>query len=301
MSEKTNVIFIRHNMQDQDDGDICERLYNENKIAYHYDNIPHEECLEKGKETNVYKAADIFERAKGKLVLAEYTIKKQKHYLFGKVVSSKVENERNEKGCIYKTLKLDIKDFTSENKPKDFPADDFPVYYAVRPPFVTCREYGEGKEYLHNPFFQQIIPAVFDDIEFEIDVHSLHHSMIEQMCEEYLRQNGYDGSDDSKLQYDICKVGKNMEKFDIIGICKNGKIFAQVKADWKNSYVKIFKDDKMEGIKIVFADTENRKIDDVYFISIRYVFNYFKNKNPQMLIDMTGMAEKYQKLIKIAE
>ena len=57
----------------------------------------------------------------------------------------------------------------------------------------------------------------------------------------------------------------------------------------------------MAGIKIVFADTENRKIDDVYFISIQYIFNYFKNKNPQMLIDMTEMAEKYQKLIKIAE
>ena len=302
MCENPHVIFIRHNMQNKNDGNICERLYNENKIAYHYGEITHNEALKMSKTGNAYKTATIFENADGKLVVAEYTLKKQKHYLLGKVISSDVKNESNEHGCIYKTLKLNIKDFSDINKNglKDFPTDDFPVYYAVRPSFITCREYGDK---YHNHFFEQIIPAVYNNTEFEINVHSLHSSMIEQMCEEYLRQNGIDGLDASELQYDICKVGKDMEKYDIVGVNKKGKIFAQVKADWQESYKDIFKDDKMIGTKIVFADIkENKKIGDVYFISIQTVFNYFKDKNKdQMLKDMAGIAEEFRHLIKITK
>lgn len=336
-----NVIFIRHNLNSDNDGDICRILFEHNLIAYHYDDVSHqdfleylenlsenaENCLIKKSEidkmlkSDMCKIARLFEKAckNEELVVAEYTIatpkgKKgkeyHKHYLLGRVKKQEVKNldkngneiQKGHQGEIYKTLELEVKEF---DKQKDFPVNSFPVYYAVRPPFVTYREYGKGKDTCQNPFFEKIIPAIYDNKCFDADVHTLHPSMIEQLCEEYLRLYGYNGKEESQLQYSSCRVGKNMEKHDIVGRAKNNIIiYAQVKADDVSKHHDLYNEMKKEDgkIYIVFADNTEQKepyFDNtelgIKFISIRTVFNYFKH-NRKLLTDMMGLPEKYEKL-----
>lgn len=328
MSE--NVIFIRHKFDDEKEAGLCEKLYKEKKIAYHYIEGKHEECIdEKNKNSteevkkNAYKAAVFFEDAikNKKLVIAEYTFENgKKEYLLGCVVGEKVEDiEYKNSNDFYKTLQL-------EDSLVEFSVEEFPVYLAVRPPYITLCEYGErgSSEEItennddiklrNNPFFVKIIPIIYKhkknilvDEKIEFNVHLLHHSMIEQLCEEYLRLQGYDKSEETQLQYSSCRVGKSMEKYDIVGRARNYvMIYAQVKADWKRNYVNLFKgvefpeEEKVE--MILFADKkgEDKKLENnVKFISIQEVFEYFNNEVGQkMLLDMSGLSKEYQEYLK---
>ena len=332
-----NVIFIRHKLDGADEVGLCEKLYNEKKIAYHYIGETHEVCrdiykkeystklslLEKQYKAktikNAYKAAVLFEDAikNKKLVIAEYTFENgKKEYLLGRVVGKKIEDiEYKNSNNFYKTLQL-------EDSPIKFSVEEFPVYLAVRPPFITLCEYGgrgsseeitennDDIKLRNNPFFVKIIPIIYKhkknisvDEKIEFDVHLLHHSMIEQMCEEYLRLHGYDEKEATQLQYNSCRVGKSMEKYDIVGRAKNNvMIYAQVKADWKESYVNIFEDvefPKEEKAEMILFASENGKNVELNngakFVSIQDVFKYFNNDVGQkMLMDMSGLSEEYQ-------
>ena len=289
MSE--NVIFIRHILDKKDE---TESMYNQYKIAYNNDGKPWNTT---NKDYIGYKIFDkLLKEPEKYLLIAEYENK----ILVGKIEKkSKVGYEYGK----YKTLQ-----FSKESIKKYYPSEDFPVYQAVRPQKSTCCE-------PHTAFMTKVLPFIYkheDNQKIQATTELLHAKVIEQMCEEYLRQKGYDETDEkSKLDYSSCRVGKTMKDFDIVGRAKNGRtVLAQVKSDNVSKYLGLYENIKKEDNKvyIVFADGENNqkpifknKELNIQFIPIKSIYKYFVRNNRQMIIDMIGLSEKYKELIKFDE
>lgn len=300
-----NVIFIRHRFG-ENEIELCEKLYDEKKIAYHHKNETFEN---EKKEEDLYIGTKIFmeleRNSEDYIIITEYNCNNR--ILVGKIIQNakvenleyKIENKKKNKIEInvYKTLLL--------SDTCEFEAQDLPIYLAIRPQQGTCC-------YPKTAFMTRVLPLIYNyellgKGKITVSTELFHDKAIEQMCEEYLRCCE-DEEIGAKLAYSSCRVGKTMKDYDIVGRLEdNREIFAQVKSDNVSKYKKLFEDIEPEDNKVfvVFADSKensnpkfNNKKLDIKFISIKKVFEYFIKNNQQMLIDMMGFPEKYKDLIK---
>ena len=277
---------------------FAQKMYEEKKIAYGHYPLLHHECLsknvppEQAADKNFQKArsaAKMFEymsqNVEDILVAAEYELyetddngiyRKTKRLLLGKLKNEKVED--------YKGYRFPMKTLSFDDKKlKELRIEDYPVYLAVRPPFATvcCPS---------STFFTDCLPAVYEETKIKLDKKLLHSSMLEQLCEEYLRRVGFGGE---KMIHIICKVGHSLSLFDIVGRTEKGKmLYAQVKSDKEDDmaakYFSEYKDDK-QRCYLFFDDcmqTNGNRI------STNDVFEYFKQNDAQVLYDMIGLGQK---------
>ncbi len=307
------VYFVRHNFlqfMEQKDGEtagdfekrrasrenFAQKMYEERRIAYGHYPLSHQECLSESATPELaadkdfkkaHSAAKMFEEmyrnVDDVLVAAEYELyeaddngvyRKNKRLLLGKLKNEKVED--------YKDYRFPMKTLSFDDaKVKELRIEDYPVYLAVRPPFgtVCCPS---------SAFFTDCLPAVYEGEPIKLDKKLLHSSMLEQLCEEYLRRVGFGGE---KMTHSICKVGHSMSVFDIVGRAEKGKIFyAQVKSDKEDdtasSYFAKYKNDEQHCY--LFFDDCIQTSD--YRISTDEVFEYFKQNDIQVLCDMIGFC-----------
>ncbi len=303
---QNNVVYIRHKLNDPEDGDVVEKLFEKGKIAYHNNEEDHDANYAAG-----YSPAKIFQELVDapaeKIIIAEYHDDK---FLVGRVMPQSVmlvnnACEKIDGGRVYKTLQL------TEFEP--FSATQFPIYLATRPAYSTCC-------HVQVPFLKVVLPAIYrvirqqktaknvDQIEkIPVTVGVLHPAGVEQLSEEFLRRFGYDSLDPStRLAYSICRVGKTMKKYDIVGrLCGGQTLYAQVKSDAKKKYKKLLKQTELTKNDrfVLFSantDIETGILDkNVFFISVHRVFHAFQNsddeKERQLLKDMIlmGLPQKY--------
>lgn len=308
----TQVYFVRHNFlhyMEQNKGEsdadfeqrkaspewnFAQQMLAEKKFAYGHCRHSHRECLngnfrEEEGFAKAHSAAKMFaEMLAAKddaLVVAEYELydlpakASYKKVLFGKIDSKEVEDCFNKNGFPMKTLHF------APDTVRELKIEDYPVYLAARPPYTTvCRP--------QSCFFTCCIPVIYDGKPLKADVKLLHYKMLEQLCEEYLRRFGVEGV---RMTNTICKVGKSLSVFDIIGRLENGKkVFAQVKADREDDtaerYLRLYKESD-KACYLFFDDCragENRRR-----IAVSEVFGRFAESawGRKMLADMIGIDD----------
>ena len=302
----TQVIFIRHLFK-ENESKIKDDIFNNKKIAFHHNGKKTwEEELEDNKRKK-YTACTIFKKLEDcayndVLILAEYSYKDK--LLIGKlkkgekVESIKYNLDDTNEEHYYKTLQLDCDSIL------ELDIKTIPTYLAARPILSTCCK-------PTIPFLTEILPHIYKREKGEIaeikevSCKMLHPSAVEQMCEEYLRQYGYNGEQSSKLAYSSCRVGGTMKDYDIVGRDNGGKrVFAQVKSDSKEDYKEIIQNlaelKKNNNIEAIFFCQDNiniKKIAEENNVLYKSIDKIFKKMDPHFIKDLIliGIDEKYEK------
>lgn len=312
--KKYRVYFVRHNFlqfMERKGGEsvadferrrassenFAQKMYEEQKIAYGHYPLFHQECLsaqvspEQASDKDFKKAHSaarmfeyMYQNVDNVLVVAEYQLcaaddgenyRESKRLLLGKLKKEKVED--------YKGYRFPMKTLSFDGKTvRKLRIEDYPVYLAVRPPYgtVCCPS---------SAFFTVCLPAIYEGRKIELDKKMLHSSMLEQLCEEYLRRVGFSGE---KMTHIVCKVGHSMSIFDIIGRSEKGKKFyAQVKSDREDEtaaqYFAEYKDDEQHCY--LFFDDCLQTLGNR--VSTDEVFEYFRQNDAGVLYDMIDFGQ----------
>lgn len=171
---------------------------------------------------------------------------------------------------------------------------DYPVLPAVRPIKGTICE-------PQTSFFRVVIPAIYKGklSSIKIERKLLHPKMLEQLCVEYLR-------DKDGLKYCILRPGKSLATIDIAGVSNDGELmYAQVKADHitqaSHDEFKKFvnedvdNDDKEDAKCYIFCERAKEvknRLGNIHYIDVDRVFDYFHEKDENMIKRMIGFAGK---------
>lgn len=242
------IYFIRHKFKEL--SPVIEGHCKENKcVAIHFNTEFHldfSDYSEEAKEKKNFKQAfSLFKELaqKGGIVVTEYNTSE---FYIGEVSPDTTIEAFNygqqigESDDYYKTINL-------QNIKGPFQYSNYPLFSALRPPFVTICGL--------NDFSKNIILHLYRNTALALDVRNLHPKMLEQMCEEWLRT---DLAGELKIKFGLLQTGKTLPTIDIYARTSAGKdLLVQVTHASEKSKVQAKATKLQEYLNNKIADRES--------------------------------------------
>lgn len=227
-------MFIRHKFGAEQS--VVEEFRSQSLIGVHFENIPStnpsDPAYDRAGQTALKRLWGFCDS--GALVGATYP-GHEDSILVGEVESrSKVEPRRLSDGRWYKVVQL--------KKAREVFYRDYPILL-VQPPLTTIARWLIGEKTLE---------AIVQGKNIPWEPSSLHYSLIEVVCYEFLRTKG-------KLSCLVMPIGRNLQHIDIWGLNDVGRnVLAQVTFSTSSSEIS----DKLDRLKFVAG-----KDYDLYFFA----------------------------------
>ncbi|RLI71131.1 MAG: hypothetical protein DRP02_05780 [Candidatus Gerdarchaeota archaeon] len=263
MDKEEIIVFIRHNISVPKD--LLEKLWDEKKIAIHYENICSTNPNKYKKNFREVKFAfDLMHKMskEGAIVAADFRRIRKDAILVGKITKG------TKIGCLkkneYKLKTMQLSSF------REVSFMDYPIFQSSQPR-GTIKEWSKVSKVLRYFYYEKELP---------LEVKSLSPEQLEIICYEFLKSK-------EEIEFLLQPIGRRQKDFDIYGLNKeNIRICAQVTfAENKKTIInklQSLQDSISNNDTILFffapKETEKFKKNDfpqIRFISIEKVFDYF--------------------------